>query len=59
LPMITEGRLSINLVKNSSGMCGVMLLLLGCGGFGFGPPDAASFAKTWREEAGLTERPIV
>ena len=31
---------SINLVENSSGMCGVMLLLLGCGELGFGPPDA-------------------
>src|SRR5207247_3181123 len=40
LPMITKGLLSINLVKNSSGMCGVMLLLLGCGELGFGPSDA-------------------
>jgi hypothetical protein len=31
LPMITKGLQSINLVENSSGMCGVMLLLLGCG----------------------------
>src|SRR6266481_5907705 len=29
--MITKGLQSINLVENSSGMCGVMLLLLGCG----------------------------
>ena len=27
LPMITKGLQSINLVENSSGMCGVMLLL--------------------------------
>jgi hypothetical protein len=31
LPMITKGLQSINLVENSSGMYGVMLLLLGCG----------------------------
>jgi hypothetical protein len=31
LPMITKGLQSINLVESSSGMCGVMLLLLGCG----------------------------
>jgi hypothetical protein len=31
LPMITKGLRSINLMENSSGMCGVMLLLLGCG----------------------------
>jgi hypothetical protein len=29
--MITKGFRSINLLENSSGMCGVMLLLLGCG----------------------------
>src|SRR5258708_31336640 len=38
--MITKGLLSINLVKNSSGMCGVMLLPAGGGELGFGPPDA-------------------
>jgi len=27
--MITKGRQSINLVENSLGMCGIMLLLLG------------------------------
>ena len=43
LPMITKGLLSINLVKNSSGMCGVMLLLLGCGG-------------TWLRSAGRSRR---
>src|SRR5258708_15698129 len=31
LSMITKGLQSINLVENSSEMCGVMLLLLGCG----------------------------
>jgi hypothetical protein len=30
-PMITKGLRSINLVENFSGMCGIMLLLLGCG----------------------------
>ena len=40
MPMITKGLLSINLVENSSEMCGVMLLLLGCGEIGYGPPDA-------------------
>jgi hypothetical protein len=35
--MITKGRQSINLVENSSGMCGVMLLLLGCALWGFYP----------------------
>jgi hypothetical protein len=37
LPMITKGLRSINLVENSSGMCGLMLLLLGCGPRGFYP----------------------
>ena len=31
LPMITKGLQSINLVENSSGTCGIMLLLLGRG----------------------------
>jgi len=34
LPMIMKGLQSINLVENSSGMCGVMLLLLGFGRLG-------------------------
>ena len=37
--MITKGLLSINLMKNSSGMCGVMLLLFGWG-------DLASVRRT-------------
>src|ERR1700704_2678566 len=35
--MITKGLQSINLVENSSGICGVMLLLLGCGPWGILP----------------------
>ena len=31
MPMITKGLQSINPVENSSGVCGVMLLLLECG----------------------------
>jgi len=31
--MITKGLESINLVENSSGMCGVILLLLECGSY--------------------------
>jgi hypothetical protein len=34
LPMITKGLQSINLVENSLGRCGVMVLLLGCGPWG-------------------------
>src|ERR1700730_5536196 len=37
LPMITKGLQPINLVEDSSGMCGVMLLLLGCGPWGILP----------------------
>jgi hypothetical protein len=37
LPMITKGLQSINLEETSSGMCGVMLLLLGCGPLGILP----------------------
>ena len=32
--MIMKGLQSINLAEKSSGMCGVMLLLLGCGPWG-------------------------
>src|ERR1700730_1892386 len=35
--MITKGLHAINLAENSSGMCGVMLLLLGCGPWGILP----------------------
>ena len=46
--MITKGLLSINLLKNSSGMCGVMLFApKGVGELGFGPPDA--HAVRWVE----------
>jgi hypothetical protein len=36
-PSMEKGRSSINLKENSSGTCGIILLLLGCGRWGFTP----------------------
>jgi hypothetical protein len=47
--MITKGLQSINLVENSSGMCGVMLLLL---------PGKASSKQSRRVSGGLSQHRI-
>jgi hypothetical protein len=43
--MITKGLQSISLVENSSGMCGVILLLLDVDPRGFYPPLLLSFGN--------------